>query len=140
MRFLVGTTAVVLFLVQGLQGQAGDARKDKELLQGTWVATSVSLGGKEEKQDFILTFKGDKSIRTQGGSDTEEYDFALDPTRKPKEIDFKLAKRKGTDKGIYDLQGDTLKIAILYPDDPDGPRPTEFSGKNVAVVTLKRKK
>ena len=41
-------------------------------------------------------------------------------------------------KGIYELAGDTLKIAL---GDPDNYRPGDFSGKNGAtVMVLKRAK
>ena len=70
-------------------------------------------------------------------------DFKIDPLAKPKTIDIIFTEGPGkghSQKGIYELDGDTQKICIAMPDQP---RPTEFvtspeSGHIIEI--LKREK
>jgi hypothetical protein len=57
---------------------------------------------------------------------------------RPKHIDL-TDKGGRVLRGIYALQGDTLKIA-LSAKGPEGPRPASFEDKDAAVVILKREK
>jgi uncharacterized protein (TIGR03067 family) len=62
-------------------------------------------------------------IATYGGT------FVLDPGKKPKTIDIKFTEgpEKGnTSLGIYELDGDTLKICLTITAKD---RPTEFAAK-----------
>jgi uncharacterized protein (TIGR03067 family) len=55
--------------------------------------------------------------------------FKIDPVAKPKTIDIIFTEGPGkghSQKGIYELEGDTQKICIAMPDQP---RPTEFGSK-----------
>jgi uncharacterized protein (TIGR03067 family) len=55
--------------------------------------------------------------------------FKVDPLAKPKTIDIIFTEGPGkghSQKGIYELDGDTQKICIAMPDQP---RPTEFASK-----------
>src|SRR5947209_17622248 len=68
----------------------------------------------------------------------------LDPAKEPKEIDFTdvSGENKGkTGKGIYQVDGDTLKICHGMPTNPE--RPKEFAskpGSGLFVVVWKRQK
>ena len=70
-------------------------------------------------------------------------DFKIDPLAKPKTIDIIFTEGPGkghSQKGIYELDGDTQKICIAMPDQP---RPTDFvtgpENKHVLEI-LKREK
>ena len=73
-----------------------------------------------------------------------ERTFRLDPTAKPKTIDFKVISGFGkgkTDLAIYELDGDTLKIC--YAMGEGAKRPTEFksvAGTKLYLVTYNRTK
>jgi uncharacterized protein (TIGR03067 family) len=137
----LGLAAVVL---AASLAQGGDAKKDREKLQGTWLVKSMRIGGKDVPppvKDGKLTFTGDKWTQTGGGS-SEKGTYKLDSTKTPKHIDVVLqldGKDGLTLPGIYRLEGDTLQIAMpakgLF-----SPRPTSFEDKNAAVLTLKREK
>jgi uncharacterized protein (TIGR03067 family) len=68
--------------------------------------------------------------------------FTVDPTKKPKAIDFRLGggdgwlKISGNFKGIYELDGDSLKLCIGSGDE----RPAKFSDQGAALIVLKRQK
>jgi uncharacterized protein (TIGR03067 family) len=125
-------------------GAAQDKTGDKEKLQGTWAGVSGVENGKampaEDIKNVRLVFVGDKLKVTVKGKDFElAGTYTLDPTKKPKAVDVDFGdKKKGT--GIYELDGDTLKIA--HGDFGD-PRPKDFvskEGSHVTVMVLKREK
>ena len=113
--------------------------KDKSNLEGTWTAISMERDGKSisEKEvkefDIQLTFKGDEFMLMPFASKGPEHfpqgQFNIDTTTNPKSIDltidlpFSPAKKTSTMLGIYELDGDRLKL-LQAP--PDQGRPTEF--------------
>jgi uncharacterized protein (TIGR03067 family) len=123
-------------------------KKDKEALQGTWKPVAREKNGKlESEKDPELAktrfvFKGDKLIE-QEGKNEDEYTFTIDPTQKPKAIDLSLKVRDEVliNKGIYELDGDTLRICLAT--NPDASRPTKFEtkqGSKTVMGTFKREK
>ena len=117
------------------------AKGDKEKLQGTWAVVSGERNGKPIPEETVknakLVFAADKMTIHNKDRKTEGT-FKLSPDKKPKQIDVDMDGRLA--KGIYQLDGDTLKIAH---GDTGGPRPKEFSakeGSGVTVVVLKRQK
>jgi uncharacterized protein (TIGR03067 family) len=76
------------------------------------------------------------------GSDgkTEEANFTLDPSKKPKAIDVTPLTGKDSGRallGIYSIEGDTLKICVATG--RRTPRPTKFKGGDgVVFLVLKR--
>jgi uncharacterized protein (TIGR03067 family) len=124
----------------------GEAKKDQEAFQGTWVAVSGEQDGKpvppEEVKKMKLVVKGNRYTFT-AGEETEEGTFKLDPAKKPKAVD--VMPTTGRDKGktvlgIYEMEGDTHKSCFA----PAGKeRPTEFAGKpgsGNSLFVLKRAK
>ena len=85
-----------------------------------------------------LTFKGDKMSHGGAGGRTEEASFTLDATQQPKTLD--MTPTTGPDKGkailgIYQLDGDTLKICAAKPETA---RPKEFKeGKEAVLLEVK---
>ncbi len=120
-------------------------KKDKASLQGTWkVTSSVSKGVKAPPEEIFLIFRGDAILIREDGKTAENFSFLLDPTKKPKEIDLtlKVGAQKGrVDRGIYQIDGDTLRICIQS--NKDAPRPGEFASppnSELWLVILQRTK
>jgi RNA polymerase sigma factor (sigma-70 family) len=123
-------------------------KSDKDALQGTWVAVAAEEGGKKVTEDEVkdknleIVFSGDKVTLPIKG-EAKEMTFKLDPTKKPKQIDFVFSKTE-TAEGIYELDGDKLTLCVTKPD--HGDRPTKFDsaddtgGRERALIVLKRKK
>jgi uncharacterized protein (TIGR03067 family) len=115
-------------------GQAR-AEGDKEKLQGEWVSLKRESNGKGE----ILTrdgpfyhkfkFEGEKVNYTCGKVD-DEGTFAIDSSKKPKTIDY-TAATGFLMEGIYELDGDTLKICM---GGFGSKRPAVFKSKGDMVV------
>ena len=107
-------------------------KDDKDLLQGTWHVLEVEVGepreGKEGSKDQILVINGDLlTIKYDDGS-TKEMIYQIDPKQKPKAIDLRpvAENEKGYRfKGIYELDGDRLKLLYM-----GGERPTSFDPKD----------
>lgn len=122
------------------------ARKDLERMQGTWRMEALEVNGKlvppAKLESATLVIKGDRYVVTVKGRPQETV-IALDPGRKPKAIDMVFKEGTNKDKvhkGIYALEGDTLKICRGLG--PDQERPTEFGtwpDTNYFLVTWKRK-
>ena len=127
-------------LVAGLLSAPAD--KDADKLQGTWTIVSSEEDGQPvaKLKGVTFTFAGEKVTMTQNGQE-KKGTFKLDPDKKLKEIDLTEDGSGNSMKGIYSIDGDTLKLC--FPSGRDGQRPSEFSGKKdakSALVELKREK
>jgi uncharacterized protein (TIGR03067 family) len=124
-----------------------DAKKELDRLQGTWVMAALEVNGEEVPQKKLegttLVIKGDRYIVKVKDS-IHETTIKLDPSKDPRAIDTYFPN--GTElpklsKGVYELDGDTLKICRHQA--PGGERPTQIGSwpdTNLFVVTWKRKK
>jgi uncharacterized protein (TIGR03067 family) len=129
-----------LLLVQG-RPRADQPKDDKALLQGRWKVVSAEEEGKprEELAKARLIFQGD-NLTVHVGDDKEEMTFKLDPAQKPKTIDIQVPNEKEAALGIYELNGDDLKLCVAEVEVRK--RPTEFKAKDkqVLLLVLKRDK
>jgi uncharacterized protein (TIGR03067 family) len=133
----------VLFLFAGVgllvaagAGSGEAVKKDLEALKGTWMVVSAEKDGKkltdEQLKGITLTYDGaGKTSVKKGDQLLFEGTIKIDPTKKPKTLDATQTsegENKGkTFLGIYEIQGDTLKICSAEPAKKD--RPAEFSSK-----------
>jgi uncharacterized protein (TIGR03067 family) len=133
--------------VMGAAAVAADKEPtDAEKLVGTWVITGLEVGDKkiptpEGESSYTFSKDGKFVLKSKGETD-KEGTFKLDAGKKPPEIDLippKDADQKETMQAIYQLDGDTLKLAYSIKG-PEGKRPTAFDPKEAAIMTLKRKK
>ena len=121
-------------------GRADGPKKDGDNLEGTWVVTSSEDGGEKVAGEVggKVVISADKITLVSGGTE-EAIGYTLDPSKAPKWID--LADGKKTYLGIYELDGDTLKIC--FPESGKG-RATKFESKpdglNDRLIVLKRAK
>ncbi len=121
---------------------------DAKRLHGTWTATQAERDGKaaEDALGHRLSFTGSRfQIRSKDGKVLYAGTVRVDASAKPAAIDFAHTEGdlKGKSwKGIYALDGDTLKICDNAPN-LDKSRPTALeakSGSGYVLVTFKRAK
>lgn len=120
------------------------AKRDLGRIQGTWQGVAMEVDGKPAPAYMVavltIVFKGDTLTFVFAEPGARNFTYKLDPTTKPAGIDVTAAegKFKGeTDKGVYSLDGDTLKICIGKGDR----RPKELkAGAREALYVLKREK
>lgn len=144
MRILTTTCVFVLtvsLLAVAVRAAAADA--DKQAIQGTWHVAKALRDGKEvppEGDMPDLVFKGDRVVAIVNGKEEDPAAYTLDATKTPRQID--ITPQEGGDKGktlkgIYELDGDKLKLCIAG----EGDRPTNFQGAEDSVCyILDRKK
>ena len=145
-------SALVLGLVfsLGVAVQAGEdaVEKDRKLYQGTWKVASFVVDGKEVDQNnankLIFINKADGAwIVEADGKEISSGKSDIDPTQKPKTIDFMPTSGvfSGNEYlGIYELGKDTRKICFA---EKSKGRPTEFeapAGSGRFLLTFERVK
>jgi uncharacterized protein (TIGR03067 family) len=99
-------------------------------LDGVWTAVSAERDGKKAT-DVVghkLTFDAGKFRITRDGKTLYAGTYKTDPAARPAQIDFVNTEKalKGTWKGIFELDGATLKICDNAPS-MTKPRPAGFA-------------
>ena len=131
MRALVSALVAVALLVAGFGVDALAQPAGK--LDGAWTAVSAERNGKpaDELKGHRLTFAGDTFVIERDGKTIYKGTFKTDPAKKPAQIDFQNTEGEAKGKtwrGIYRLEGDTLKTVDNAPDTTK-PRPARFATK-----------
>jgi RNA polymerase sigma factor (sigma-70 family) len=120
----------------------GKPKEDKAPLQGAWDVIAHDTLGRPASKEFLArkhqwVFAGAKlTLRDKDGV-AREGTFRIDPEKKPKVLDVTfqgglpagaraLVPAEEAQEGIYELEGDTLKVCYGYPGKG---RPTEFASK-----------
>ena len=108
-------------------------KPDLEKIQGSWKAVEAEQEKKDatakelEQMNIRFTFKGDKLRLQKMEPDNQpletDGEFSLNPSTNPKQIDFGIYRGKEllNSRGIYELDGDSLKICFGEK------RPTKFT-------------
>ncbi|HWY88277.1 MAG TPA: TIGR03067 domain-containing protein [Gemmataceae bacterium] len=142
-----------LALASGLAA-AGDAAKDKAIKKdrqqyvGTWRVTSLEVNGNKsadedaKKITVVNSADGAWSIRVDG-NEISKGTSTIDPTKKPKTINFTPSVGLETGQeylGIYEITGNTRKLCFAPPGND---RPADFSsmpGSERFLVSFEREK
>jgi uncharacterized protein (TIGR03067 family) len=109
------------------------AEGDLDRLQGTWVLVEMQREGEDvPAEDFkgsTAVYEGNRITLRDGDRVRRRGIVTLDPTRKPKAIntwDQDGPYEDQTVPGIYELDGDTLRLCFSRP---GSERPKEFDTK-----------
>jgi uncharacterized protein (TIGR03067 family) len=136
----VVTWALIAGLVAGGEGREEQIKRDLADIQGEWTMVSGERDGQALPEQYVKSArrvcKGDETIAIVNGEIGLQAKFTLDPTKKPKTIDYQLTggPNKGlTQLGIYELDGDTLRFCQSTPGEP---RPATFSAKEGSRCTI----
>ena len=107
--------------------------KDMALLQGEWSMVAGSADGYAVPDAMLgnskRVCKGDETTVIVGGQLIMKAKFTLDPSKKPKTVDYQVIDGPTKGKkhlGIYELEGDTVKFCFGAH---DSERPKDFSSK-----------
>jgi RNA polymerase sigma factor (sigma-70 family) len=146
----VTTNEVEFEITPARQGSPEEqVKRDKEQLRGTWVAVSWESSGKPLPRDEVakravtLTFTDKEVLLGPPSAAPARCTYKLDPTKQPKEMDLDLPRAdvELSFRGIYEVEGDTLKLCQVTGDAND--RPREFAtapGESSELIVLKRQK
>jgi uncharacterized protein (TIGR03067 family) len=118
------------------EGAKAAVKAELKKLVGTWKVQAVESDGRTARDEdikglrYVIGADGKWELRKDDQTQARGT-FTIDPTKKPKTIDFKIeesiseqAKGKMS-LGIYELDGDNLKVCRDWPG--EGARPTELS-------------
>ena len=147
--FVLGVSLSVIAAIAFADDAKDEAiKKDRKQIEGTWKIIAVTIDGSKETDQNI------KNFRVVNGSDgTWSFRYedevvskgasTIDPTMKPKTIDFTPTDGDDKDKqylGIYEL-GETTRKLCFAP--PGKERPKEFTsteGSQIYLVYFEREK
>lgn len=116
------------------------AKKEMALLQGEWSMISGTADGQVLPEAYLAqskrVCKDDETTVTIGPQLLMKAKFTIDPSQKPKTIDYDVIDgfTKGKKHlGIYELEGDTVRFCF---GGPGAERPADFSSKSGDRRTL----
>lgn len=141
MRATVRAIAIVALVAAAETGGAQDAvQKEMAHLEGEWSMVSGEASGFRMPKDMVDSGKrvaknGETTI-SFGGQVYFKAKFTIDPTKKPKAIDYQMTEgpTKGkTQRGIYEVKGDTVTFCFAAPGQD---RPMDFTAKEGSQRTL----
>jgi len=136
MRLLV---AVLPFALVGADAAKDHlVKKEVEKFGGTWQLVSAETDGKKASEENVkqtrIVFEGQKHTVYFGEKKVvHQIPFELDPTTRPKSVTDTLPDGQ-TIKGIYEIDGDTLRSCVAGPGKD---RPKEFTAKEGTRQTLR---
>jgi uncharacterized protein (TIGR03067 family) len=131
MRWMLLPAALTAGLFVPAEAKDEAVKKDMKLLQGTWSLISLERDGVAAPlpKEAVRVITDDKYAMTLKPGLTIEGTYTIDPAAKPKRMETTPSSGPYKDKpllGIYELDGDTLKICYASPGKE---RPTEFTSK-----------
>jgi uncharacterized protein (TIGR03067 family) len=122
-----------------------DTAKELKRLEGVWASTPAKKG---RDRGHVLVFQGGRmgwqSFQTRDGKPVighaKVYELQLDPKASPKQLTATWGEgdNRGTRRAIYEMTGETLKIAFSLG--RDGERPMKLQDEDAEVITLTRDK
>ncbi|MEO6811228.1 MAG: TIGR03067 domain-containing protein [Isosphaeraceae bacterium] len=143
-RFALFALAPCLFMVAA--GSDDAARTDRELIQGPWKIVSITQDGTKESDESVhggrIEFSEDGYTVRANDQIVEQGSQSLDSSKQPKTIDFKITRgpAKGkTQPGIYQLEGDQLRVCFAHPGGSDRPKQfTSTTESRTILLVLRR--
>jgi uncharacterized protein (TIGR03067 family) len=128
-------------LVVAAGPRAGDAtKKNLEAMQGDWAAVEFTIDGAratgDEAQCIFRTVKGNEYTLFLFNKPLLKGTFTIDASKRPRTFDAQPLSGPGAGKrvlGIYELEGDRLKICTALPGKE---RPSDFAAKKGSGHTL----
>jgi len=128
--------------------KAEATKKDRLRIHGTWRIAALNINGKKAKEEDakkLLVFNGSDGtwLLISQGKEILKGTSTIDPTKKPKSIDFTSTDGEGKQSkflGIYEL-GDKARKLCFAPEMKG--RPVEFSSSpesDAVLVNFERKK
>jgi uncharacterized protein (TIGR03067 family) len=128
---LIGLASTGIWLARAEDDST--ARKDLAAIQGEWSMVSGSADGQpmpeEMRKQMKRVCKDDEATTTMNGRVFIKAKITLDPSKKPKTIDYDVIDgfTKGKKQlGIYEVAGDTFKSCFSAP---GSERPKDFTGE-----------
>jgi uncharacterized protein (TIGR03067 family) len=140
----MGMTASLLLAVLATMLAADPPKTDADRIQGTWDVSRIELNGRVQPKNKLfpvkVTFDRDKLLARVGKREPEiRGTFKLDQSQSPKAYDVTTPEGSMI-RGIYELDGDTLKVCLSAPGDERPMAVTTSSDDGRTLIIYKRAK
>jgi len=126
----VATEFIATLIVSAGISDEKATRSDLERLQGEWTMVSGEIQGEAMPDEIRTTArrvaKENETTVTVSGQLFMKARFTLEPSKKPKSIDYEMTGVPTEGKrqlGIYEIDGEAVKFCFASPGND---RPTEF--------------
>lgn len=141
-RYLIGFVVSTAMASAALSNVVADSDEDE--LQGEWLLASIEVQGKTlpataGKGGSIVFDKDGKVILKDPGKADKIGKYKINAGNEPKQIDLTGLKDGEAMQGIYEFDGDKLKMAFSAQG-AKGKRPRDYKGDKVLVTHWKRQK
>lgn len=128
---LMSFFALVLGFAQAAPVPKERQKPDARLLLGTWKVVDIDRGRPNglrttSNAQWTLGESGAMTITAASGLNPRRYQYTIDPNKNPKEFSYKVEAATTHIQGIYELNGDTLKICYALS---GRERPTSMEAK-----------
>jgi len=146
-------SAAALLALSGLTGAGDDAKdkaikKDRQLYDGAWRVVALDIDGNKWGEDdarkiSVINKKDGTWTILMDGSEVAKGTSTIDPTKKPKTINFTpdMGLEAGKEYlGIYEIEAKKRRLCFAKPGTN---RPTEFAsapGSDHFLVSFEREK
>lgn len=118
-------------------------KKDRERYAGKWQAVSLEIDGTKHsdadtKSITVINYTDGNWILYIGDEEAGRGSSQIDPTKKPKTIDFVSDAFRDLgmgNLGIYEIDGDTRKVCFGFGQSGRD-RPADFSAKKGSIVAV----
>jgi uncharacterized protein (TIGR03067 family) len=144
--FLLLAGALLSMVVLGSDSpKEYDDKTEAVGIEGTWRQTGTERNGSNRRvvgQQILAFRRGTYTIQLSDADKIQET-YRIDPTFKPPHLDQIVATGPAqgqTFKSIYQLDGDTLRIARFSGHKGRVERPQGFNDKGLSVMIFKRVK
>jgi uncharacterized protein (TIGR03067 family) len=133
---------IALAFATSILSQDAKSTAGTEVLQGTWVITTINGQPLEGSPETSLTFTGDKYYQSIGADVNERGTIKLDTSKKPMTIDLIIAEGDDAGKtqlGVFEVTGDTLRANLDHPG--ANQRPSDFTATSdgISFVATRKK-
>jgi len=140
-------SACIPFVANSDESLEDAIEKDRQWIQGTWRAIEIEVDGNKLDKDTAEAFTvfnrpNGAWVLFDKGKEIAKGTSTIDPTRKPKTLDFKASEDDENQLylAIYEYGETTRKMCFSEPGDA---RPTDFTapaGSKRILVTFERQK
>lgn len=145
-RALIALTAGSMLLATAVLKADDDAKKDLQALDGTWTIDKLTQDGTAAPaatlKQFSMTVKDGKYTLSMDGKELETGTIKLDPSKKPKTIEFDISsgQDKGkTQLGIYELKDDTFTFCMSHPGAKERPSELASTKESRTILTVAKR-
>lgn len=141
MRTVIVLLSLSLFAATPDRPKPDRVTEEMKKLEGCWVWKSISRKGFKAPVpvQVSFTFGLDGSlVQKETGQPEIKCTYKVNPAKSPGHIDISNAEGKLELLLIYELKGETLRLAALDRDDPAKERPRAFDADDAYLWYLKR--